>query len=213
MLEFSRNGQNRVAIYLRVSTDKQTTENQLPGLHFLCQQRGWEVVKVYEEQGTAWDAGHQPELAKLTEQARKAQFNIVLVWALDRLCRQGSTVILQMVDKFKRYGVRVISVQEPWTEAPGELADLLYSIAGWVAQQESKRRSERVKAGLARARMQGKGVRGPDIGRRKRRWRRRPPIELEVKDAVNTMSAEEMLKYAAIGYRTSHAAQNDGGGQ
>lgn len=197
----------RVAIYLRVSTDKQTTENQLPGLEFLCQQRGWEIIKVYEEQASAWDAGHQPELAKLTEQARRAQFDVVLVWALDRLCRQGSYVILQMVDKFKKYGVKVVSVQEPWTEAPGELADILYSIAGWVAQQESKRRSERVRAGLARAKMQGKGVRGPDIGRRKRRWRRRPSVEVEVQESVSAMSAEDMAKYAAIGYRASLEAR------
>jgi len=164
----------KVAIYARVSTTEQDTENQLAVLQDWARARGFEVVSVYQEQESAWKAGHQSELAKLIEDAHKLKFEAVLVWALDRLSREGSLAILQFIDKLKRYGVKVTSYQESWTEAPGELAEVLYAIAGWVARMESQRRSERVKAGLERARRENKGRRGKDTVRRKRRWWRRP---------------------------------------
>lgn len=164
----------RVAIYARVSTEEQTVENQLMVLEPFCKQRDWQIVDVFQESESAWKSGHQTEFKKLTEEARKGKYDILLVWALDRLTREGALSILKMVDKFKQYNVRIISYQESWTELPGELADVLYSISGWVAQMESKRRSERTKAGLARAKEDGKGKRGPDTVRRKRRWFKRP---------------------------------------
>lgn len=56
--------------------------------------RGYEVVKVYEEEESAWKAGHQRELAVLLRDARKGRFSIALVWALDRLSREGALAIL-----------------------------------------------------------------------------------------------------------------------
>jgi len=133
--------------------------------------RGFEVIQIYRENETAWRAGHQAELVRLLDDARKGRFGIVLVWALDRLSREGAIVVLSLVDNLKRYSVKVISYQESWTEASGELADILYAITGWVARMESQRRSERTKAGIERARREGKpiGKRGPDKKKRKRR--------------------------------------------
>lgn len=161
----------KVGIYLRVSTAEQQTANQLPALQDYAQRRGFEIVRIYSEAETAWKAGHQAELARLLEDARKGIFAVVLVWALDRLSREGALAILTLIDKLKGYGAKVISYQESWTEAPGELADILYAVTGWVAKMESQRRSERTKAGLERARREGKpiGKRGPDKKGRKRR--------------------------------------------
>ena len=161
----------KAAIYLRVSTSEQDATNQLPALEDYAKRRRFEVVQVYSENETAWKNGHQAELAKLVEDARKGRFQVVLVWALDRLSREGALAILSLVDKLKRYGTKVISFQESWTEAPGDLADILYAITGWVARMESQRRSERTKAGLERARREGKpiGKRGPDKKKRRRR--------------------------------------------
>ena len=161
----------KAALYLRVSTTEQDTANQLSALEDYGKRRGFEIVQVYSENETAWKAGHQAELAKLFEDARKGKFEVVLVWALDRLSREGALAILSLVDKLKRYGAKVISYQESWTEAPGDLADILYAITGWVARMESQRRSERTKAGLERARREGKpiGKRGPDKKKRKKR--------------------------------------------
>ncbi len=79
----------------------------------------------------------------------------MLVRALDRLNREGALAILSLVHRLSTYGVKVLSYQESWTEAPGEVAELLYALTGWVARMESQRRSERTKAGLARVKARG----------------------------------------------------------
>ena len=146
----------KCCVYLRVSTCQQDIENQAIALTQWAEQRDFEVVAIYQEEESAWRSGHQRELARLVMDARKRKFRVVLVWALDRLSREGSAAILGIVSKLSRYGVKVLSYQESWTEAPGELGELLFAIAGWVARMESQRRSERTKAGLARARAHGK---------------------------------------------------------
>ncbi len=164
----------RACIYSRVSTDNQNTENQTTILAEWARQRGFEVVFTYEEKESAWKVGHQRELARLLEDARRRRFVLVLVWALDRLSREGALAILSLVHKLTIYGVKVISYQESWTEAPGELGELLYALTGWVARMESQRRSERTKAGLARAVRDGKRL-GRPVGvkdKRKRKPRR-----------------------------------------
>ncbi len=165
----------RVCIYSRVSTCRQDTENQSMALMEWAKQWGWEIVKVYEESETAWKAGHQVELAQLKADAVRRRFDIVLVWALDRLSREGALAILSLVSRLKQYGVRIISYQGPWTEAPGEIAEILYSITGWVARMESQRRSERTKAGLAKAVASGKKLGRPQGSRDKRRRKKRSP--------------------------------------
>ena len=165
----------RVCIYSRVSTSRQDTENQSMALLEWAKQRGWVIVKVYEEYETAWKAGHQVELAQLKADAVRRRFDIVLVWALDRLSREGALAILSLVSRLKQYGVRIISYQEPWTEAPGEIAEILYSITGWVARMESQRRSERTKAGLAKAVACGKKLGRPTGSMDKRRRKKRSP--------------------------------------
>ena len=165
----------KVCIYSRVSTGQQNTMNQSIVLKEWAGQRGWEVVKVYEEYESAWKAGHQAQLAQLKIDAARRRFDIVLVWALDRLSREGALAILSLVSRLKQYGVRIISYQEPWTEAPGEIAEILYSIAGWVARMESQRRSERTKAGLVKAIACGKKLGRPRGSRDKRRRKKRSP--------------------------------------
>ena len=139
----------------------QDNTNQLAVLIKWANQRGYEVVKVYEEEESAWRNGHQKELANLIEDARKRKFQAILVWALDRLSREGALAILSLVQKLSFHGVKVLSYQESWTEAPGEMAELLYALTGWVARMESQRRSERTKAGLARVRAQGRQLGRP----------------------------------------------------
>ena len=160
----------KCAVYLRVSTADQSVDNQLPVLEKWVTDRGYELVEVYSENESAWKAGHQKELARLKSDAMRHKFDLVLILALDRLSREGAAAILNLINTFKVYGVKVISYQEAWTEAPGEIGEILFAIAGWVARMESQRRSERTKAGLERARREGKpiGKRGKDKGQRKR---------------------------------------------
>ena len=164
----------KAVIYARVSTEEQTVENQLPALEKWIADRGHTLIEIYREDESAWKAGHQKELARLLDDLRSGRMkvDIVLVWALDRLSRLGATAILNLVDTFKAYGVTVISLQEPWTEAPGAIGEILYAITGWVAKMESQRRSERTLAGLARVKKEGKTLGRPmgskDKGSRKR---------------------------------------------
>ncbi len=163
----------KVAIYTRVSTAEQDIDNQLVVLKEWAAGRGFDVVEIYQEEESAWRRGHQRDLARLISDARSGRFKIVLVWALDRLSREGSLAIMTLVHRLGQYGVRVLSYQEPWTEAPGELAELLYAIAGWVARMESQRISERTRAGLARSRADGKIVGRPPGSRDKKKRKRR----------------------------------------
>jgi len=151
----------KVIIYLRVSTAEQTVENQLPALEEWIADRGHELIEVYSENEPAWKSGHQRELARLFADLRRRKVDICLVWALDRLTREGIARIFELVNRFKAYGVRVNSYQESWTEQSGPMADLLYAITAWVAEFESKRRSERTLAGLARALREGKKLGRP----------------------------------------------------
>ena len=164
--------QSKAAILARVSDAGQHSENQFPDLIAWAQRRGLEVVVTYQFQESAWKGAHQKQLSQVYRDARAGKFQVLLVWALDRLSREGPLATLEIVHRLGKSGVQVWSYQEPWTEAGGELLDLLLAIAGWVARMESNRRSERTKAGLARAVAQGKRLGRPkgskDSKKRKR---------------------------------------------
>lgn len=153
----------KIAAYTRVSTSLQSTDNQLPAIEQWVKTHDAELVMLYSENESAWKAGHQKELSRLLNDVRsgKRKYDVLLVWALDRLSRGGSAAILNLVDIFKTYGIKVISIQESWTEAPGIAGEIMYAIVGWVARMESERRSKRTKAGLARALREGKHLGRP----------------------------------------------------
>jgi len=162
----------KVIVYLRVSTKDQAVENQLPALEEWIKSRGHTLVKVYQESESAWRKGHQHELARLIKDLPRYCPDILLVWALDRLTREGIGPILQLVTKFKAHGVQVVSKQESWTEQAGPMLELLYAVTAWAGNYESTRISERVLAGLSRAKSKGSilGRRqgSKDKGKRKR---------------------------------------------
>ena len=162
----------KVVVYLRVSTVEQSLENQLPALKEWIRSRGYELVRTYQEQESAWRDGHQKELARLLAELPRRKVDVCLVWSLDRLTRGGIERIFAIVNKLKSHGVQVISFCESWTEQTGPLADLLFAITAWVSQFESRRQSERTLAGLARARRQGK-ILGRPLGSLDKRKRKR----------------------------------------
>jgi putative DNA-invertase from lambdoid prophage Rac len=177
----------KCAVYLRVSTSKQTFENQLPQLMERARSRGYEVMEVYSESESAWKDGHQKELSRLLADIRsgRRKYDVVLVWALDRLSRQGPLAVLTLIDTFKTYGVKVETVQEPFTALPYGFDSVVYSFLAWVAKYESDRKSERTKAGLERVLKTGVTKAGKPItklGRpvgsrdKKKRRKKRPVI-------------------------------------
>lgn len=110
------------------------------------------------------------------------------MWALDRITREGAEGALRIIRQFRERGCTVVSVKESWLNGSAEVQDVLIAVAGWMAEQESRRRSERIRAGLARRRAQGKAIggaashRGKDKRKRdpepyKRAWERRKADE------------------------------------
>tara|TARA_B100000029_G_scaffold97226_1_gene87506 strand:+ start:3766 stop:4506 length:741 start_codon:yes stop_codon:yes gene_type:complete len=170
----------KVAIWVRVSTDQQNTENQLHELQEWAKFRGFEVTKTYDLTGvSARHNAHAKILKQAQTDARANQFNTLIVWALDRLDRGGPEKILKIVREFSEYGCDVISLQESWTETVNpEMRDLMLAIIGWIAKFESERRSERTKAGLEEARRKGKKLGRP------RKKNNPPTVKWEFKEPL-----------------------------
>jgi DNA invertase Pin-like site-specific DNA recombinase len=147
----------RCAVYLRVSTDRQTVANQGAEVSRLAEARGYEPV-VYEEVESAAKA--RPILDRMLADARAGRIQAVAVWALDRLHR-SMVGGMQTVLELDRLGVQVLSVREGWLDTSGPVRPLLVAIFGWVAEQERARLIERTRAGLERARREGKRLGRP----------------------------------------------------
>ena len=165
----------KAALWARVSTDGQTTANQLEALRAEAERRGYKVVRVFDLAESAYreNGKHAARLYEAQEGARRGDYSVLMTWALDRLSRQGSEAMLRIVREFAERGCRVVSLQEPWTDSPAEVLPLLLSVAGWVANMESKRRSERTLAGLARVAKLGHRP-GRPKGSKDRKPRKRP---------------------------------------
>lgn len=151
----------KTALWLRVSGDDQTIDNQRMALADFAHRWGFQVVATYEAAVSTWKGAQQKQLTQLYQDARLGKFEVVLCWALDRLSREGVAATLGIIDRLGKSGVRVISLQEPWTEAEGPLQELLLALVAWVARMGSERRSERTKAGLERAKAEGKPLGRP----------------------------------------------------
>jgi len=163
----------KAAIWARVSTEDQETGNQLTVLRAWAERRGLEVVAELVTEDSGWTrngnggkgakgAEFDRKRAELLDGARLGHYSVVLIWALDRLSRRGPEDTLATLRRLSEYETDVWSHEESWlrTTTP-ELRELLVGIFAWLAKQESMRRSERTKAGLARR----KHVDGEPIGR------------------------------------------------
>lgn len=150
----------RAAIFLRVSKDEQTIENQRPDCEQLARVRGFEVVKLYEETASGAKLD-RAQLAAMLADAHRGAFEVLVVWALDRLGRSMFETIAT-VQKLDRAHVEIVSVAEPWLDTGGPARSLLLAIFAWVAEQERGRMIERTIAGMARARREGKKIGRPE---------------------------------------------------
>ncbi len=137
----------RAALYLRVSTDEQTEENQVPDLHRIAAARGWEAVEFRETGTGSTDA--RPGLARVMEAARRGEVRAVVVWSLSRLHRHMSNTVRD-VQELDRLGVAVVSHRETWMDTTGPHRSLLVAIFGWLYEQERAELIVRTRAGLAR---------------------------------------------------------------
>jgi len=151
----------RVAIYARVSTLDQSTESQLLDLRHYVQDRGWKVYREYVDNGISGTKDSRPALDQLMADAKKRKFDIVLVWRFDRFARSTKHLILAL-EEFRNLGIDFVSYQEN-IDTSSPLGSAIFTIISAVAQLERDIIAERVKAGLRRARENGKKLGRPRV--------------------------------------------------
>jgi DNA invertase Pin-like site-specific DNA recombinase len=144
----------RAAIYMRVSTLDQNPTTQLLDLQHLASQRGFEVVKTFTDHGVSGTKSRRPGLDEMLRDARRHQFDLVLVWAADRLARSVKHFvdILAELDHLK---IGFVSCREQ-IDTSGPLGKAIMIIVAAIAELERSLIVERVKAGLRRARLEGR---------------------------------------------------------
>jgi DNA invertase Pin-like site-specific DNA recombinase len=146
-----------VAIYARVSTrDKgQDVRNQLEQLRAHCAKQGWHIVNEYIDQRSGKN-GEREQFKRMMSHAYQREFDLVLFWSLDRFSREGSFATLEYLKKLNSFGIAFKSFKEEFLDGTGIFKDAIIAILGALANQERVRLSERVTAGLERARKQGR---------------------------------------------------------
>ena len=148
----------RAAIYARVSTLDQEPENQLAELRHYVQARGW-TAKEYVDHGVSGAKEKRPALDALVKVAKRRKVDVLVCWRLDRLGRNLRHLIL-LLDELQAVGVDFVSLAEG-IDATTPAGRLQLHVLGAIAEFERARIAERVKAGQARARAQGKKLGRP----------------------------------------------------
>src|SRR5215831_20734848 len=170
----------RAALYLRVSTIDQTTANQERELRRVAERAGWEVDKVYKDRGISGSKGRdkRPAFEALHKAAARREIDIVMAWSVDRLGRSLQDLVA-FLSEIHAVGVDLFLHQQGLdTTTPAGKA--LFQMMGVFAEFERAMIQERVRAGLARAKAEGKQLGRPTID---------PKLEAAIKSALDLGSS------------------------
>ena len=179
----------RVALYLRVSTLDQHPETQLYDVRQLAQQRGFQIEHEYTDKISGTRA-RRPGLDQLLADARRGKFDVVMVWAFDRMARSVKH-LLEVLDELNHLNIEFISFREN-IDTGGALGRAVVVIIGAIAELERNLIIERVRAGLRRARLEGR-----HIGRQ--------PLTLDEPAILNARASGHSLRQIAKTHRISTA--------
>jgi DNA invertase Pin-like site-specific DNA recombinase len=184
----------RIAIYARVSTKDQSCELQVRDLRAYCAARGFDLVREYVDVGQSGAKDSRPELNKLMDDARKRQFDAIVVWRFDRFAR-STKHLLSALEEFRSLGIQFISYQEN-IDTSSALGQALFTIVSAVAQLERDLIRERVTARIRNAQANGK-----KLGR---------PMRAVDRDRILQMRAEgqslqQIAESLGVGYGTVRA--------
>jgi DNA invertase Pin-like site-specific DNA recombinase len=155
--------EKRAAIYVRVSTDKQTIDNQVAALRQIAERRGWEVVEQYHDAGISGAKGRdgRPGLDQMLNDAQRRKFDVIISWAIDRLGR-SLIDLLGTIQTLEACAVDLyLDQQSIDTTTPA--GKLMFQVCGAFAEFERSMIRQRVHAGLKRAVAQGKQLGRPRI--------------------------------------------------
>jgi DNA invertase Pin-like site-specific DNA recombinase len=140
---------------MRVSSLDQHPETQLLDLQQMAAQRGYEVVKQYTDRISGAKA-RRPGLDELMHDARRGNFDVVLVWASDRIARSVKH-FLEVLDELNRLNIEFVSFREQ-IDTGGPLGRAIVVIIGAIAELERNLIIERVRAGMRRAKLEGRPI-------------------------------------------------------
>ena len=129
--------------------------NQLLPMRQHCQERGWRIVKEYPDRASAADLKGRVAWRDLMADAERGRFDVVVVWKLDRAFR-STLHAADSLERLRKAGVSLVSVTEPWADGTSASGELMRTILIAFAAFEREQIRERTRAGLARARKQGK---------------------------------------------------------
>jgi len=182
----------RAALYMRVSSVDQHPETQLYDLRQMAAQRGYQIVAEVTDKISGVKA-RRPGLDDLVHDARRGRFDVVLVWASDRIARSVKR-FLEVLDELNRLGIEFVSFREQ-IDTGGPLGRAIVIIIGAIAELERNLIIERVRAGMRRARLEGR-----HIGRR--------PLELDhdaiVRDRRHGQSLGQLARNYSVSRTTIH---------
>ena len=153
----------RAAIYLRVSRDDQTTENQRLVLARVADHRGWAIVQTYEDQGISGAKGRErrPGFDQMLRDAVRRRFDILMVWSIDRLGRSVLHVANALAE-LDAAGIRLYCDQQG-IDSSTPMGRAMIQMASVFGEQERSILRDRVIAGLNRVRQQGKRLGRPKV--------------------------------------------------
>ena len=142
----------RAAMYLRVSTDKQSVEMQQAELEAIAERAVWQIVEIYKDEGVSGAKGRdkRPQFDRMLKDANRRKFNVLMAWSVDRLGRSLQDLVNSM-SNWQAAGVDLyLREQSVDTTTPGGRA--LFQMMGVFAEFERAMIRERVQAGIARHR-------------------------------------------------------------
>ncbi|MCS4188532.1 recombinase family protein [Salinibacter ruber] len=155
----------RTAIYLRVSTSegKQTEENQRRELREFVEDEGYELVGEYVDHESGRKGRNEREaFDRMFEAAESREFDVLVFWSLDRFSREGIHKTISYLRQLDSLSVGFRSYTEPYLNTDDELVShILLSVLSYFAEYEAKKISRRTKAGIERAREEGKQIGRP----------------------------------------------------
>jgi DNA invertase Pin-like site-specific DNA recombinase len=193
------NGICTVAIYARVSTDdkRQDPENQLRQLRAWCARMGYSVVREYvEHENGGKGIEYRKQLAAMFADAARREFDLLLVWSLDRFSREGMAATVGHLQRLSSHGVGFRSFTEEHLSTENELVrNILLATLASLATLEREKISQRTKAGLERARAKGKVLGRPKFSDGDRAKLR---TALDTGDSWHAVSVAVRIPYSTV---------------
>jgi DNA invertase Pin-like site-specific DNA recombinase len=180
----------RAALYLRVSTVDQHPETQGLDLRRFAGERGYEIVQEYVDHGVSGMKVRRPALDQLLKDAHRRRFDAVIVWSCDRLAR-STKHFLQVLDELNELGIQFLSQRET-IDTEGPLGRAIVVIISAIAELERSLIVERVRAGMRRAKLEGRRI-------------GRTPLDVDREEVVRDRLAGLSLTKVAKKYSVSRA--------